>query len=102
MQTKTINLDADHELLLTADDKKNDPLAKGAVHSVKFSVHKVYDKEDIVLSGFVKWDGCMNFDGGDSMVHICGPEDIAMLTKRINTIYVEAHDMLDNQGYDLP
>ena len=105
MQEKIIALDEDegYELVLTAPDKKNDSFVVGSVLSVDFVVLSVNDKTNTYMEGYLKWDGCMNFDGGDNIkMHICGPEDVARISKYLNTIYVEAHDMFDNVDYDLP
>lgn len=60
-------------------------------HDVEFRILKCYngDEWSVEISGFVKWDGCINWHaGGDCAAHACGADGIA----EILTVFLEVYD----------
>lgn len=39
------------------------------------------------MQGSLKFDGCMNFDGDDCMLHACGQSDLADMFAALNAVY---------------
>jgi len=94
---KSVNIvEEDMEYILTLEPQAND-----IVISVNFSWADAQDPTDSKFSGYVKWDGCINFDGGDVMMHLCGPQEAARLARWIRTVYREAHELFPSPDYEL-
>lgn len=55
------------------------------------------EQGEIIVEGFVKWDGCCEFEMTDSE-HVCGPEDMADFAKALLEIHKLAAEVLE--AYD--
>jgi len=57
------------------------------------------DEEDELVSGFLKWDGCMNWKTGDIMYHFCDPEDADRLATFFKKLYELGSEHISHWSY---
>lgn len=50
-------------------------------YCMNFSLINKSDGEDILITGFLSFDGCMNWDTGEVMYHFCGKDDAIILNE---------------------
>lgn len=64
-----------------------------AGYSIQFYV---YDDDWVIIDGFVKWDGCSNwnFNTENCMLHFCDKDEAAELGKIMALLYEIAHAMM--------
>lgn len=71
----------------------------------EFWVYEIdqHDREILYMGGFVKWDGCINFnfDNESVMLHCCGRNNAkTFLVEIMDKIYDMAQELMpDNEGY---
>lgn len=80
------------------------------VYSVEFEIYREswrpYDEQDVVVEGFVRWDGCANMH--TTCIHTCGPEGADALALAIKGVYWLACREIDGcerkmqDGVELP
>lgn len=64
-----------------------------SIISVEFEVSQVDISSDYILSGFIKWDGCMNMKS-NGYIHTCCLQDIKMYNELLEIIYKKAFEMM--------
>lgn len=64
----------------------------------------VISDEELRLSGFVKWDGCSNWDyhTEDCMAHFCGVEGMRQFCSLQVWLYSKAADLMTELGATYP
>jgi hypothetical protein len=64
----------------------------------------IYDKDeyspesdipDYVITGFLKWDGCLNFHTGEIAAHLCDKGEVDRLANAFKKLYEVAPQYLD-------
>lgn len=56
-----------------------------------------YQEEDILITGFLKWDGCCNWQTNpDCMYHFCGSNDAVKLAKLFEYLYSAGSKYISN------
>src|SRR6476469_10000179 len=62
--------------------------------SIEFEILDPHDDE-LEISGFLKWDHCMNWNTNDNcMYHFCSMEDAHRLTKAFALVYAAGPKMM--------
>jgi len=76
---------------------------KPGEHSMDFEIcehpNGNTDEEDELVSGFLKWDGCMNWKTGDIMYHFCDPEDADRLATFFKKLYELGSEHISHWSY---
>ena len=62
---------------------------------VHFVISESDDTEPNILTGYVKWDGCMETHGG---YHTCSLRDIESIQQFLIQVYRKAHEMLGEKA----
>lgn len=83
---------------------------EGTQYSVTFKVHEIdclYEGADIelgdlVLDGFIKWDGCANISYGEAYQHFCGVNDLRVFCQLQVELYAKAAAVMTALGADYP
>lgn len=55
------------------------------------------DGKNIVMEGYIKWDGCINFQTGFGYVHFCNKEE----TKTFNTLFDKIYEKAKGLGFEI-
>jgi len=56
------------------------------------------DEAEPYLAGFIKWDGCSEFDFGHP--HWCGPDDYRKHFRLLETLYRRAQELMTHGNHD--
>lgn len=67
---------------------------------IDFSI--IENDEDLVAKGYVKWDGCSNWDISPEnvMIHFCSGTDIKEFGQILESCYEYAKEHFDNDMFD--
>lgn len=60
-------------------------------HYASFEIIDTEDENFVVISGSVKWDGCINWQtNSECMAHACDAEELKKQLELVNVVYAEA------------
>lgn len=57
-----------------------------------------FEEAEQYLCGFVKWDGCSQFELGSK--HLCGPYEYAQHARLLRYIFFRAHELMGREPED--
>lgn len=54
---------------------------------------QLVEEAEVFLSGFVKWDGCSNWDFGEGSIHFCDVDSAAEIGELFRKLYAWAKEL---------
>mgnify|MGYP001585303218 CR=1 FL=1 len=76
------------------EDEELDVDVTPGEYVMKFTV--IQNGDDDFLAGELKWDGCMNFDGAGTMIHLCDPEGALRIAAIIKELYALGDEHIEH------